>query len=313
MTQRPFRFGVQGGPFTDPVALRAHARDVEALGYDELFTADHIGAFEPDATLNRVDPFLPLVVAAEATTSLRLGPLVLNNEFYVPALLARTALSFDQLSQGRLVLGMGSGYAVEEHDAIGHPIRPPGARVSRFEDALSIVRPLLDTGSVHADGDHESAHLDEVGLRPKQAHIPLLIGGFGPRMVRLAGRFADIFQFTGLGEDPATGALDASGFALDQVVERAAWLADAAGDRDIERSLLVQHTAVGGDVPTVDELAARFGLDAETTTHTPFSLSGSLEQVVDKLERLRAELGVSHVVIRDHEGFAPVVAALSGR
>lgn len=313
MNQRPFRFGVQGGPFTDPVALRAHARDVEALGYDELFTADHIGAFELDAPLNRVDPFLPLLVAAEATTTLRLGPLVLNNEFHAPALLARTALSFDQLTQGRLVLGMGSGYAAAEHDAIGRPIRPPGARVSRFEESLTIIRSLLDTGAVDVDGNHEAAHFDEVGLRPNQAHVPLLIGGHGPRMVSIAARFADIFQFTGLGHDAATGTPNASGFALTEIAQRAAWLTDAAGDRDIERSLLVQHTAIGNDAPTVDELAIRFGLDAETTANTPFSLSGTLDQVVDKLERLREQLGVSHVVIRDHEGFAPVVDALRNR
>jgi probable F420-dependent oxidoreductase len=313
MINRPFRFGVQGGPFTDRIALRKHALNVEALGYDELFTADHIGVFQPDGPLTQIDPFLPLVVAAEATTTLRFGPLVLNNEFHVPSLLARAAATFDQLSGGRLVLGMGSGYAAVEHDAIGRPIRPPGERVSRFEESLLIVRSLLDTGAVDIDGDHESAHLDEVGLRPSQSHIPLLIGGHGPRMVRIAARLADIFQFTGLGHDAVTGAPNASGFAFDDVAERAAWLTEASGDRDIERSLLVQFTAVGDDAPACAELAVRFGIDADTTEHTPFSLSGSLDQVVDKLERLREALGVSHVVIRDPDGFAPVVAALRGR
>lgn len=68
---------------------------------------------------------LPLLVAAAATTTLRLGPLVLNNEFYVPSLLARSAITVDQLTGGRLVLGLGAGYAEAEHDAIGRPIRPP--------------------------------------------------------------------------------------------------------------------------------------------------------------------------------------------
>ena len=89
---RPFRFGVQTGPFDDAVALRDFARMVETLGYDELFSFDHIGA---------VDPFLPLMVAAEATTRLRFGPLVINNELHNPALLARTAATFDALSNGR--------------------------------------------------------------------------------------------------------------------------------------------------------------------------------------------------------------------
>ncbi len=313
MTPLPFRFAIQGGPFTEPEALRDHARSVEALGYDELFTSDHIGVFQTNGALNQVDPFLPLVVAAEATATLRFGPLVINNEFHVPSLLARSALSFDQLTGGRLILGMGAGYAAGEHDAIGRPIRAPGARVTRFEESLAIIRSLLDTGSVDFDGEHESAHFDEIGARSSQEHIPLLIGGHGPRMVRVAARFADVFQFTGLGHDPVTGTPTTSGFALSDVSERAAWLTDASGDRIIERSLLVQFTSVGADSPTPEELAGRFGLDADVVEETPFALSGSVEQVVDKLERLRETLGISHVVVREVDGFAPIVDALRGR
>jgi probable F420-dependent oxidoreductase len=312
VTLRPFRFGVQGGPFTDPSALREHARNVEALGYDELFSSDHIGVFDSPGAMYRGDPFLPLLVAAEATTTLRFGPLVLNNEFHVPSLIARTASTFDRLSTGRLVLGMGTGYATAEHDAIGRPIRPPGDRVSRFEESLTIITSLLDTGSVDVEGDHESARFNEIGLRPTQFHVPLLIGGHGQRMVHIAARFADIFQFTGLGHDRVTGTPNASGFALANVAERAAWLTDACGDRDIERSLLVQFTSVGNGAPDPAQVASQFDLDVVSAEHTPFALSGSLDQVVDKLERLREVLGVSHVVVRDPDGFAPVVDALRG-
>ncbi len=313
MTPLPFRFAIQGGPFNEPDALRDHARTVESLGYDELFSSDHIGVFQVNGALNQVDPFLPLAVAAEATTTLRFGPLVINNEFHVPSLLARSALSFDQLTAGRLVLGMGSGYAASEHDAIGRPIRAPGARVTRFEESLTIIRSLLDTGSVHFDGEYESAHFDEIGARPNQSHLPLLIGGHGPRMVRIAARFADVFQFTGLGHDPVTGTPNTSGFALSDVAERAAWLTQASGDRSIERSLLVQFTSVGADSPSSEELAGRFGLETDVVEETPFALSGSIEKIVDKLERLRETLGISHVVVRDVEGFAPIVDALRGR
>ena len=108
----PFRFAIQTGPFDDPVKLRTFAKKLEDLGYAELFSSDHIGG----GGLNNVDPFLPLMVAAEATSTLRFGPLVMNNEFHNPVLLARTAASFDLLSEGRLILGMGTGYAQEEHD-----------------------------------------------------------------------------------------------------------------------------------------------------------------------------------------------------
>ena len=195
---RPFRFAVQGGPFDDPVALADHARLVESLGYDELFTYDHIGR-APGALYDaKIDPFLPLVVAASATERLRFGPLVLNNEFHHPALLARTAATFDRITSGRLVLGLGTGYSQLEHEWIGSPIRPVGPRVTRFGESLAILRSLLDTGAIDHDGEHGSVHFHDIGIRPVQEHVPFLIGGHGRRVVGLAGRYADIFQFTGL-------------------------------------------------------------------------------------------------------------------
>ena len=311
---RPYRFAVQGGPFDDVDGLVDHARRVEALGYDELFTADHIGsAASPGATM-RVDPFVPLVIAAHATERLRVGPLVLNNEFHQPALLARTAATVDRMTGGRLVLGVGTGYAEEEHEAIGSPIRPPGPRVTRFGESLVILRSLLEDGSVDIDGDHERVHIASLGIRPIQEHVPILIGGHGRRVVTLAGRHADIFQFTGLTHDDR-GAPTGAGFALAQLSERSRWLDAAAVDRhgDIERSALVQFTHVGADSPSADELAERFTLPAEVVADTPFVLVGSVEQIVDQIERQRASLGITHYVIRDPEGFAPVVDALDGR
>ncbi len=302
---RPFRFGVQGGPFDDPAALAEYARSVESLGFDELYTYDHVGA---------IDPFVPLVVVGLATERLRVGPLVLNNEFHNPVLLARTAASVDRATGGRLVLGLGTGYDEAEHEAIGSPIRPPGARVTRFGDSLVALRSLLDTGSVDVGGGHERLHLDDLGVRPIQQRVPLLVGGHGRRVVRLGGQLADIFQFTGLVHGDG-GQPSGRGFAIEQIVERAAWLSEAAGgrDADIERSALVQFTAVADDAPTSDDLSNRFHLDPEVLEQTPFALFGSLEQVIDRIERVREQVGISHFVVRDPDGFAPVVDALRGR
>jgi probable F420-dependent oxidoreductase len=303
---RPFRFALQGREFADRDALVAMAKQAEALGYEELYSYDHVGA---------VDPFVPLVVAAEATTRLRVGPLVLNNEFHHPALLARTAATVDRLTGGRLVLGMGTGYTQSEHDAIGLLLREPAPRVDRFEESVIAIRGLLDTGEAHVDGAHHHLDIDDLGVDPAQDHVPILIGGHGRRVVGIAGRHADIFQFTGLthgdGGQPSPG-----GFAIDQVRQRAAWLAEAAGDRvnRIERSTLVQLTHVGqGADEELAKTVERFDVSADLIEQTPFLLIGSLEQIVDKLERLRDDVGISHVVVRDAEGFAPVVAALAGR
>lgn len=305
MTRR-FRFAVQMMELGDPEVVSERARLVEALGYDELYSYDHLGA---------VDPFVPLVWAAAATTKVRVGPLVLNNEFHHPALLARTAATVDRLTGGRLVLGMGTGYAQKEHDATGIELRPPGRRVGRLEETLRALRPLLDDGGVQLDGQHHHLAIEDLGVRPAQDHVPILLGGHGRRLVGVAGRWADIFQFTGLTHGPG-GAPQPGGFALDQVAERARWLEDAAGHRndEIERSVLVQALAVGAEAGTAAaEAAAQTGLDRTQVDETPFLLFGSVEQVVDELETRRESLGISHVVVRDPEAFAPVVAALAGR
>ena len=313
-TSRPFRFAVQGGPFGDAQALAEHARHVESLGYDELYSFDHISQPAGSDGRGLIDPFVPLVAAALATERLRVGPLVLNNELHRPALLARTAATVDRITGGRLVLGLGTGYAQDEHDAIGVPIRPPGPRVTRFGESLAILRSLLDTGAAHVDGDHEQVAIDDLGVEPLQERVPFLIGGHGRRVVALAARYADIFQFTGLvhGE---RGAPSGAGFARAEVDRRSRWLAEAAGDRhdEIERSALVQFTKVGTDTPTADDLAERFTLPVDVVTDTPFVLFGSLDQVVDRLERQRESLGISHYVVRDPDDFAPVVDALAGR
>jgi probable F420-dependent oxidoreductase len=302
----PFRFAVQARNLADRDALVASARLAESLGYHELFSYDHIGA---------VDPFIPLMVAAEATTRLRVGPLVLNNEFHHPALLARTAATLDRLTAGRLVLGLGTGYTQSEHDAIGMILREPGARVARFEESVIALRSLLDTGAATFDGVHHQLALEDLGIRPIQERVPFLIGGHGKRVVGIAARHADIFQFTGLTHGPG-GQPGPGGFASDAVRQREQWLTEAAGDRlgAIERSSLVQFVYVGADADErIESTAERFEVSRELIEETPFVLIGSVAQVVDKLERLRTDIGISHYVVRDAEGFAPVVDALAGR
>jgi probable F420-dependent oxidoreductase len=308
---RPFRFATQTGPFHDASQLRVRAQEIEAFGYEELYSSDHIGMA---AGLNSVDPFVALIIAAEATTTLRVGPLVLNNEFHQPALLARTVISVDQMTQGRLVLGMGTGYAQVEHDAIGMRLRAPGPRVTRFGESLQVLRELCDIGSCTFDGDHHQIDISELGIRPVQQRIPFLIGGHGRRVVSLAGQHADIFQFTGL-THAADGTPSGGGFGIEQIRERAAWLTEAAGNRNdvIERSALVQVAAVGAAAHAEAMATERLAHYADVIDDTPFILSGSLEQIIDKIERLRRDLLISHFVVRDAEGFAPVVAALAGK
>jgi probable F420-dependent oxidoreductase len=303
---RPFRFALQAQELSDREGIVTLARRAEEAGYEEFYSYDHLGA---------VDPFTPLVIAAEATSTLRVGPLVLNNEFHHPALLARTAATIDRLTGGRLVLGVGTGYMQSEHDAIGIELRPPVQRIERLFESLSALRSLLDQGAVTMNGRHHSLAVDDLGVRPSQAHVPILVGGHGPHLIRSAARVVDIFQFTGLTRGPG-GVPEPRGFDIAAIALRAQWLTEAAGDRnaDIERSVLVQAIHVGSDAAqAVERAAKRLSVDAHLVAESPFLLFGSIAQIIDELESRRARLGISHVVVRDLEGFQPIVAELAGR
>jgi probable F420-dependent oxidoreductase len=306
---RPFRFAVQPvSAQTDVLqhrhALREAAMQAESLGYEELYVPDHFGS---------VDPFVAVMVAAEATTTLRVGTLVLNNEFYQPAMLARSAATVDRLTDGRFILGCGTGYLQSEHDATGIELRTPGPRVDRFAECMGVVRSLLDDGTAHHAGDHVRVDIADLGPRPVQQRVPMLIGGHGPRVVGVAAQYADIFQFTGL-KHGVGGIPNGGGFSLAEVIQRATWLDEMAGDRNdqIERSVLVQATVVADNVDFA-LIAKRFDGSEEVARETPFILAGSVGQIVEKLHQLRDLFGVSHYVVRDAAGFAEVVAALAGR
>ena len=145
-----FRFAIQAVELDDREAVISAARQAEDFGYEELYSYDHLGT---------VDPFIPLVVAAEATSQLRLGPLVLNNEFHHPALLARTAATFDRMTGGRLVLGVGTGYAKSEHDATNIELRTPSERVGRLGESLDRVEVFARLGD-RRDGGTPSPSVD---------------------------------------------------------------------------------------------------------------------------------------------------------
>ncbi len=218
---RPWSVGLQVADreaVRDPVRLGEVVRAAVAAGVDDVWFADHIGS---------VDPFPLCVAAAAASERVRVGTLVLNNELHHPAVLARTAATVDRMTGGRFILGCGTGYAESEHTATGIELRPPGARVTRFGECMTALRSLLDTGAVDLDGEHHRLHISDLGVRPVHERLPILIGGHGRRVVEVAGRVADIFQYTGIthGDD---GAPRAGGFGLEDLRPRARWLADAA-------------------------------------------------------------------------------------
>ena len=188
-TVKPFRFALQAVPRGSRSEWQDLARKAEALGYSTLQVPDHLGI---------VDPFSPLVSAADVTTTLRVGQLVINNALHHPVLLARQAATVDMLTDGRLELGLGTGWAQAEHDASGIPCRrrPCGSIGSRRRSGSSspCSRPEQPARRART-GSRSTTSVWRASRSPRP---PILIGGFRPRVLAIAARHAEIVQLTGL-------------------------------------------------------------------------------------------------------------------
>lgn len=183
-------------------AIREVAQRAEADGFDSIWLADHLLYRNPGEPTRGVwECWTILPALAEATRRVEIGTLVTCNSIRNPAVLAKMATTADEVSHGRLVLGVGAGWNEPEYQAYGLPF---DHRVDRFEEALQIIRPLLREGHVDFAGKYYQArNCDNVPRGPRPQGPPLMVGGEGPRMIRLAARHADIWN-TGYMGGPET-------------------------------------------------------------------------------------------------------------
>jgi probable F420-dependent oxidoreductase len=309
-TDRRFRFGAQLSFAGSGPEWAAKARRVEELGYATLSVPDHFD--------DQLAPFPALVAAAAATTRLRVGTLVLDNDYRHPVLVAKEAATVDLLSGGRLELGMGAGWLRRDYEQSGIACDPPGVRIDRLEEGLAVVKGLLAGGAFSFRGRHyEINRHPGTPLPVQRPRPPILVGGGGRRILSLAGREADIVS---VNFDLRSGSLGphlgVTGTA-EATAERVKWVREAAGDRfdDVELSHTAYLTIVTDDREAVAAgLGSGFGLDAGQMLAMPNFAIGTVTQIADELERRRDELGFSYVVVGGecYEAMAPVVARLAG-
>ncbi len=306
-----FRFGIQTTRPFEGMTWSETARRIEELGYSTLFVPDHFG--------DQLAPIAALSVAAEATTTLKVGALVFDNDYRHPVTLAKEMATLDLLSSGRVELGLGAGWMVTDYEQSGMTYDPPAVRVDRFEEALAVVQGLFGDGPVDFDGEHYRISGLEGLPRPHTpGGPPLLIGGGGRRVLSIAARHADI---VGVNPDLRAGRIDAAttADALASAVDRKiGWVREAAGDRieQIELNQLCFAATITDDLdPYVEFLAGLFGTPADEVLESPTVVAGSLPEVVDRLEARRDRWGFSYHVFQGDaaEVMAPVVAELSGR
>jgi probable F420-dependent oxidoreductase len=308
---RKFRFGVQLSTAASGQEWAAAAREVEDLGFSTLFLPDHFG--------DQLAPVPAMMAAADATTDLKVGTLVFDNDYKHPVVLAKEMATIDVLSGGRVEFGLGAGWMNTDYEQSGIPHDKPSVRIARMEEGLEIIKGLWAEGPFSYEGTHYTiTGLDGLPKPAQEPGPPILLGGGGPKVLGVCGRHADIVGINPsipAGEIGPDAARDAATDRVDQKVE---WLREAAGDRfaDIELNALVFVTTVTDDPGPVREMiAAAFGVDQELVGESPYVWIGSAAEIADQLRSARERWGFSYFVVQGAEAMraiAPVVAELAG-
>jgi probable F420-dependent oxidoreductase len=297
---RPFRFGFQSNS-SDMAEVRRSARAAEEVGFDVFQVGDHVGS--------QLTPFVALAGAAAATSTIRVGTLVLNNDLRHPVVVAQEAATLDQMSGGRVELGLGAGHSFTEYPAIGLTFDPPAVRKARLAEAVEVLRGLLGGGEL----SYEGAHYRIAGarsLRPVQERLPLLVGVNGRAALEHAARHADVVALTMLGRTLEDGQHHEMHWEADRLDATMDVVRSAAGERwpRLELHALVQAVVVTDDRPaTAQSLGANLATHPDDVLSTPFLCIGTHEEMARHLLDCRARWGINYFTVRDIDGFAPVM------
>ncbi len=286
-------------------------REVEDLGYSTVFVPDHFD--------EGPGPLAALAAAAVATSTIHLGPLVLDCDFRHPVPLARELATIDQLAEGRLELGLGAGWKALDYERSGIEMERPGIRVSRLIEHAALLKALFTDGPVTFEGEHYSVTDLEGTPKPfRPGGPPILVGGGAPRLLRWAGGAADI---VGVNASIHSGEIDtdaAQDGLAERIDQKVAWVREGAGDRfdelELNAWLAVAEVTDDGDA-FAEMVAPFFGSAPADLLESPLALVGSPTQIGERLEHRRERWGYSYHVIpgdKAHD-FAPIVADLIGR
>ena len=305
-----FRFALQASRAASPAAWKELARKTEDLGYSTLYVPDHLD--------DQWAPLVALAVAAEVTTTLRVGTLVLDNDFRHPVVLAKEAATLDVVTDGRFEFGLGAGWANADYEMSGIAMDTPGVRVARLAESIDIMRSMWTDGSATFDGEHYRV----TGALGTPAPVtpggpPLVIGGGSRRVLELAGRVASVASIVPSLAAGFIGAETAAQAVAEKYADRVRWALDAAGDRAGELELqcwTVAVSVVPNAAEVVESLAPAFGLTPDQLRAAPVALIGTAGEIVETLRKRREEYGFSYIVVHEGEmdSLAPVIAELAG-
>lgn len=320
--KKPFRFGLQTFNAESGKAWADKARKAEALGYSAFHLADHLlGPGPALARTNHPEQNLAAIpamaYAAAVTERIRIGCRVFCIDYHNPLVLTKSAMTIDLLSDGRLELGLGAGWLKDEYAAVGLSFDAPGVRIDRLADVIEGVKAFRAGGQL--DVKNPTLRWQEFeGVPRPVSGVPIMIGGGSPKVLRLAGREADIVS---LNFNNRAGVIGPDGVATsskEETQRKLGWVREGAGARfdTLEIEIGAYFTFVmDNPVPILGNFAQMFGLTPAAMREHPHALFGSVDAVCEELERRRELHGISYVTVGETalDAFAPVVARLSGR
>lgn len=297
------KFSVWPNPARPTAEVLDFARMVDVDGWYGFWFADH---YMPNTGSEEIQPgdvhecwaMLPAVAAV--TERIRIGPLVSPTSVHHPAVLANRAATIDHISNGRMVLGIGAGWQINEHHAYGIELQEAGQRVSRFEEAIQIIRSLLGGGRTDFSGEFYQITDAPADPAPVQSPLPILVGTGSPRMLRITARHADEWNTWGA-PDMAGGALDKLLTACDQVDRDPStlWKSTQAlvfmsDDADLATNVRAGEMGPRSIIGSNDQLVEEFGRYAEMGFDEliipDFTLGSTKEERFDNYRTLRAEV-----------------------
>jgi probable F420-dependent oxidoreductase len=302
---RPFRFAITTSRAESGAEWRAKARRIEDLGYDTLLMTDHL--------TQQLAPIPAMAAALEATTTLRVGSYVFANDYRNPLLLAKEIATLDQLSGGRVDLGIGAGWYVRDYEMLGVPYDRPGVRVSRMIEAVRLLERLFAEDTVDASGSYYTVH--GARLVPKRPRPPLMIGAGGPRILRFAAEHADIIALNPRFD--ANGHPVLSDLTTGATVRKLDALRAALGERfaKVELNVFIIDAGVTDEPRSLfDAVATRLKGTAAQLVDSPFFLYGSVADLKRQLLERRERLGITYYGLPEKalEPFGPLVRELRG-
>jgi probable F420-dependent oxidoreductase len=289
--------------------FRERAAFLEKLGFGSFGVGDHLAHYPPLAACEAI---------AQGTERARVGPLVLNNDFRNPSVLAREAVAVSELANGRFELGLGAGYARREYDWAGIPYDPGSVRIERLSEAAQILSGLFAGDEVTLHGKHYTVRAD--ALRDRPHRIPLLIGGNSPALHAIAARSADILNLIGLSPRRGGAVEDLSDFstgALGRQVDALQTFERVVGG-ELQLDVLVQWHQVTDDREGAAHKAAEaLGVPPGVVLDSPYVLIGTASEIAAQLLEHHGRFGITRWTIfadrpdlQPGEQFAPVLREL---